>query len=308
MSDSVHAQIRADLESYLDSNLDLPSDKALCQILADKFDRTTKTVQNILAMVRADQTPETPSEASYRFSVSLSDVHIPFEDKKALASIEEFLVDTQPDDLILNGDFIDAYSISSFPTDPRKPLLQEELDQARAYLERWRKKLPNTKIVYLDGNHDQRAQRIKHANTGLYGLRCLEIPNLLDLSSLDIDYYEYMDPYQIGEMVFVHGNRISKHSAYSAKATITDGGFPNVMIGHVHRMGMYVHTGYEGTRRAYEQGHLCDVDQADYISNPNWATGFGVVYHDSSDQLIDVRLVGITDGRFIFNGKIYGGQ
>lgn len=310
MSDSVHAQIRADLEAYLDSNLDLPSDKALCQIIADKHDRTTKTVQNILAMVRSEyeDSPEIPSEALCETAVVISDLHYPFHLEPALTNVYKLVEDLQPDTLVLNGDILDCYAISSFESDPRKPLLADEINGAKAIIQKLRNLAPNAKMHFIEGNHEDRLGRLVSNNPGLYGLEVLTWPRLLGLPEMEIKYTGYKDHIIIhNDICITHGHRVSKHSGYSAKAHLLDYGYTNVLHGHTHRMGNYNLTGVSGTRRAYEIGGLYDRSQADYVVNPNWQNGFAVIRSIRGHHQVDLIEIHPDNGTFIFGNRVYGG-
>ena len=44
----------------------------------------------------------------------ISDIHIPFQDEDAVAVMQTFAKDYKPDNLYINGDMLDFYSLSSF--------------------------------------------------------------------------------------------------------------------------------------------------------------------------------------------------
>ena len=46
--------------------------------------------------------------------VCVNDLHIPFHNYNALTSVFDFIVDFQPNELILNGDIMDFYALSNF--------------------------------------------------------------------------------------------------------------------------------------------------------------------------------------------------
>lgn len=310
--------IRQELIDYLNSDFEYTTDTEFCKVVAERHGKALQTVRNLLSELRkyrellhddSSANDVDDAEETHR-TVVINDVHIPFHDAKAVSALEKFFREEQVDALVINGDLLDCYSISDFETDPRKPLLADEIKEARRILHRWRSFLLNADIYLTEGNHEQRLERLVKRNSGLQGLEEITMPKLLKLDELGIEHRRYMEPLTIGEMTYVHGNRISKHSSYTAKRVLLDGGFKNVCVGHVHRLGCYYHTGHGGQRRAFETGHLCDVSQAGYVTGtPNWQQGFGVIEHTPGlEKLLSVSLVEVNRGRFTFGGRIFSGD
>lgn len=241
--------------------------------------------------------------------VVFNDVHIPFHNEAACRNVLRFCKDIQPDNIVINGDLLDCYSVSSFPKEPGKPNLQEELDIGAEFLNELRSNCPTSEIDYLEGNHEERLKRLVRQQHSLYGLRALTIPSLLFLDDLDITYHSYKHPLDFNGKILsiVHGHKVSKHSAYSAKAHLIDNGYMNVIIGHTHRMGFYYHSGHIGRRRGYENGGLFDKSKLEYVVEPNWQNGFCVVYLREDDpefvQIVPIEMS--DDGSFIWKGQIY---
>lgn len=235
----------------------------------------------------------------------LSDIHIPFHHERAIGNVLDMMDDFEWKNIVLNGDTMDCYSISSFPKRPNMPSLYDECVATERLLDDIEHAAPEARYHWLDGNHEERIYRMLKDNPGLYDLPALKLKQLLHLPTRGWTYDEYMKPRNFGEFTVVHGNKVSKHSSYSAKATLLDGGFTNVCIGHTHRQGMYKHSGVYGTRRAWELGGLWDKDKAKYLVNPNWQGGFGVAYMKGK-EFIDLTVVEVNqDGRFIFEGVYY---
>jgi predicted phosphodiesterase len=249
----------------------------------------------------------TPDSGLYKIVIA-NDFHIPFHNPQAVDNWLEFCEDLQPEYIVINGDFLDCFSISSFPKLPGKPLLQDELDMGIEILDELRGKCPDAEIWYLQGNHEERLARLVKDNDGLFRLRAMQLENLLELDRNDIHYREYMNALEIGDLSVVHGNIARKHSAYSAKGTVQDFGYNNVVVGHTHRMGWYMHDGANGRRRGLENGGLFSKEQADYMDGPaNWQNGFCTVYQDEEKDFLQIHPVEMDeDGSFVWSDKMYG--
>lgn len=239
--------------------------------------------------------------------VVLNDVHVPFHNKNGVEAVLKFCRDQQPDAIVINGDFLDCYSISSFAQAPGMPKLQEEVDQGLEILEKMRRYCPLAEITYTEGNHEERLKRLVKERHGLYGLRAMELGALLDFDRLGISYLDYGKIKWFGDLAIYHGQYVSGNAAYSAKRELENGGFRYCITGHVHRMGLYHRKGYTGNRIALENGGLFDINQCDYMKNPNWMNGFCIVYQDESRDFTQINPIPMAyDGSFVWHNRWYG--
>lgn len=180
-----------------------------------------------------------------------------------------------------------CYTLSRFDKNPaRKHTFQNELDEARTFLEALREACPKADIRYSEGNHEQRHTRRLWGPCREYAdLRGLSIPTLLglddsnkELPSLRIAYHKTGNPYRIGSMWYMHGEVIRKHGGSTARTT-SDRISGSVIVGHSHRMGWVPTASWAGCRDAYEIGHLSDYRKLDYVSGlPQWQSGWAVAY------------------------------
>lgn len=259
----------------------------------------------------------TPEEAAYRKAAQLppnlksivvfNDVHVPFHNVNGMNAVLEFCRDTQPDAIVINGDFLDCFSISDFPKNPGMPLLQEEIDQGLEILENLRRSCPLAKITFNEGNHEERLRRMIKTKHGLFGLKAMRLENLLEFDRLQIEYLKYGVIKWFGDLAIYHGQYVSGHAAYSARRELERGGFRYCITGHVHRMGLYHHKGYTGNKVALENGGLFDINQCDYLLNPNWMNGFSIVYQNEEEDFTQINPIPMSyDGTFVWINKWYG--
>lgn len=246
-------------------------------------------------------------------TIITSDWHIPFHNKPLIENWLQYVQDTQPDNLVFNGDLLDCLTISSFQRPPGVPQLQDEIDACIVELDKVEAVAPDANKFWLDGNHEQRFERLVMREPGLYGLEALNVSALLGLHRRGIKYLPYMKPLDIkaGDnekfwLTCVHGNRVSKHAGYAAKNQLVDGGYWNLAVGHTHRLGWFNHTGHTGRRRAIEGGGFFDIDQAHYIKGiANWQNGF-IVVRQSHDFIHMTPVECTPEGSFFVDGKHYG--
>jgi UDP-2,3-diacylglucosamine pyrophosphatase LpxH len=82
-------------------------------------------------------------------TVFISDVHIPYEDKKALTLAFDIIKDyklNSNDTIILGGDLLDYYPLSSFNPDLHSSSIDIELFEGQQFLNKLRKIAPKRKL------------------------------------------------------------------------------------------------------------------------------------------------------------------
>lgn len=209
--------------------------------------------------------------------VTISDVHFPFQKEKAINSVKEFVRNHKVDEIILLGDIVDFYDLSSFDKNPNRiNCLQIELDLVKQFLTSLREENPKAKITYIVGNHEDRLRRYIWSHTELHTLSCLDLKSLLGLEELDI---QLLDNYTTYGILFTHGSVVRKFSGYSAKEELTINDCSGIS-GHTHRLGMVWRSTPSRDMVWIENGCLCDKEQCEYMDRlPDWQLGFtyGVV-------------------------------
>ena len=233
--------------------------------------------------------------------VTINDLHIPYHNKEAIKSVFDFLADFQPDKLILAGDILDFYMMSSFDKDPsRKMFIQDEIDIFHDLFKNYKKDVYDSEITFIKGNHEARLERQVWQNPGFYGLKALQLPQLLGLKELDMGYEKYQKT--INGFQFTHGKVVRAHSSYSAKSEYEHRGCSG-MSGHTHRMGSYYKKTEDADHAWFENACLCRRDPEYVEGTPNWQNGFSVTYFE--DNAFEVHPIYIKESKFRFNGKCY---
>ena len=233
----------------------------------------------------------------------ISDIHIPYEDKESVRGVLNFIYKLKPEYLILGGDLMDFYELSRFDKSPeRRGTLQLEIDRCRAYLQEMRKNLPKTKMIFIEGNHENRLKRWLVSNPDVHSLRSLSVSSLLGLEELDI---EYMDEFIYKNFLFKHGNFITR---YTANKELVHEGMSG-LSGHTHKMQVAYQTDRISTKGWWVNGHLCDPNQAHYgPKRKDWQQGFTLVSFEPKGDHFHVEHIFVnTDShKFCYGGKIYG--
>lgn len=224
---------------------------------------------------------------SWQMVVVANDFHVPFHDERALGLLLTFVRKEKPERLILAGDFMDFWEISSFDKTPRAGKeLTAEIRIGRQILRSLRRTLPSARITWIEGNHEFRLRKylIKNARE-LYNLPGLSVPELFGLDGLAIEFVpcqegasRFIDTFtRVGKLRVGHFAKVSKHGGYAAKALVEDKGV-SLLQGHTHRFGAHARTMADGQiLLGIENLSMCSPMQS-YVSRPNWQAGFSVIY------------------------------
>lgn len=206
--------------------------------------------------------------------VVTSDEHSPFHDPLAIKLANKIIQWWDPNIVLLNGDQLDCYDLSTFSKDPELTKgFQREIDI-------WHKEIlipqknaaPNAKFYKIDGNHEERYNRYISKLGGLTELRSVRLENALELSRFDIGHAP--DGMILNDSLFVsHGEVAKKWSGSSGLQVLEDTRYRyNVIIGHTHRAGRAPVRVGDSMIIAQENPCLCSLEPG-YINTPDWMQG-----------------------------------
>lgn len=233
----------------------------------------------------------------------LSDIHFPFQDQGCLDQIFELIKRESFDRIVLNGDLLDFYDISRFTSKQHVPI-ETELDAAKAFLAQLRS-IFDGHIDYTVGNHEERLELYLRTDaTKLAGLKCLEIPELLNLAEYGVEFHQKDGFLLRPNFLVYHGVIVRKHSGWSAKGELEKHGISGIS-GHTHRLESFHMTDRAGTRAWFEQGCLCTLDAEYIVGVPNWQQGFAIGEFSRNSDWFQIERVPFSGGRLRYRGVDY---
>lgn len=230
----------------------------------------------------------------------ISDVHLPFHDLRVIdgtyhgsyLTAIETLRDANINTLVLNGDILDMYNVSSHERVESHRNFMWELDVARKMLAHLRRFFgDNTRIVFREGNHEERFERYiaKHADQ-LKGV--FPIDELLKLGEYGIEWVSRRAKMTAGKLWIDHGHEWFGAAGVMPARNYRMKALDNIMVGHVHRTSQDLfRKPLDGSFIAgWSLGCLCDLNPH-YAARNNWNHGFA---------LVDLA----NDGTFTVHNKI----
>ena len=228
----------------------------------------------------------------------LSDIQIPYQDRRVLAGVVDFIKWLKPYGIILNGDIVDMEPFSTFDKDPRAHRIQKEIDEAIKLMQDLRESGAK-ELYWLGGNHEDRLRRYIWRCAAALPVDAVDFPTMFKIAENGFVWKPYGRKVRLGKLIVTHGDIVRAHSAYSAKAMFEKYG-SSVLFGHTHRKGAYWRTDDNGDHISCESGCLCKRDMS-YTLDPNWQQGFSVV-HVGAGGLFNIQMITILRGKSLFFG------
>lgn len=219
----------------------------------------------------------------------VSDIHIPFNDIQATEQFFVALKREKPDMLVLGGDLVDFFNISThvkgrYPM----PSIDEEIDAAKKFLARLRKTAKHAKIYWLEGNHENRLERYICSNALELGvLSSLTIPEMFDLQKFDIEYVPDTKLLVWNNILFRHGHEMMGQSGVpgnNARKALGIYGM-NYIQGHVHKANVIRDSTFKSTLVGIENPCLCTITPEFMKGAAKWQQGWTVIHIDERERI-----------------------
>lgn len=238
----------------------------------------------------------------------ISDLQVPYQDKRAFSAVATWIADIQPSTVACVGDVLDAPQISRW-TKGRAGEHAGDLAQDRDKAVQALADLRVTDLVR--SNHDDRLENYVSTNApGLAGLPELTIERFMRFDELGVKFHR--KPHEVAPgWLMMHGDegRISQVAGMTALGLARRTG-KSVVCGHTHRAGLTNdHMGYSGrttgSRWALELGCLMDFKMAKYMKAgiTNWSHSVGALVIEGRD--VFPVLIPIKNGKLFWDGHVY---
>lgn len=231
----------------------------------------------------------------------ISDLHIPYHDVKAIKTALQYGLDKDVNCILINGDLLDFALISRHERDWRQRMPHEEFEAARKFLVMLRELFPTAKIVFKEGNHDERWEKWLFVKAPeLFGDPEFKIETRLRLAELKIDIVKDKRLVELGKLTVLHGHEMFGGSGgvNPARATFLKT-LDSVLVGHYHKRSVHDEPTLSGRLISVNSiGCLCGLTPH-YMPINKWSHGFGYVELDVKSGEY------VLHNMKIINGKVY---
>jgi predicted phosphodiesterase len=251
----------------------------------------------------------------------LPDLHIPHHDQGALSCVLHAYQFLKPDEVIVLGDWLDCEQFSSHGVQSMTELrahrfIEDEVDPCRRVLDKLQKN--NNRLVYVEGNHEQRIERWAASWGGRLGPDFYKLMAPRRLLGDDrknfvwVPYADYLSHYEVTPALknstalwAVHG---WSHSKQAAAAHLSKAISVSVVYGHTHRMQVETRRDPATGKilKSWSPGCLSKLQPLYRANNPTeWTHGFSLIYvgknswTDYNISIVNGKCV-LPNGREIF--------
>jgi len=240
----------------------------------------------------------------------ISDLQVPFQDKRAVKNIATFIKKFKPTSVSTVGDEIDLQTISRWSRGTELEFersIGKNRDETCRILEEL-----NVSHIPRSNHTDRLFNTISLRVPGLLGLPEVTLESFLRLDELGITYHE--EPFETAPgWLLMHGDEGSQSgNAGTTALNLAKRTNMSVICGHTHRQGLVPFTqAYTGadakTIYGFETGNLMNYPDAKYIKGgmTNWQHGFGILYVDGK-TVTPMPIPIQNDGSFIADGFVWG--
>lgn len=247
--------------------------------------------------------------------VVVSDLQVPYHNRRAVPALCQFIEDWQPDELLNVGDDTDSPEPSRWNkgmAGEYAGTLQKNLDLTYQVHGLFRQALGTGKRYHvMRSNHGDRVETyVRRYAPALQPLRALRIEALLRYDELDVTYHSAPYEFHPG-WVLAHGDEggLNRTAGGTALGLVRQMG-KSVICGHTHRLGMQHDCRSLNGKVQYlygiEAGHLMDLPKAHYLKTggANWMSGFVTLEIDGRHVYPALHPVQ-ADGSFVAHGRRY---
>ena len=247
-------------------------------------------------------------------SLLLPDLHLGSHDDRALRVALRIAEITEPDEVVILGDWIDGHDFNSHGSSDRREAKQagymSEIDMCNEILD-WLQALPSVKrVVYVEGNHEFRVERFltNQGNKFIRKQGDAFLPReLLSKGRKDFVWVDYNQP---GKAPFIelapgvvacHGLSTAKHAAATHLTKVP--GY-SVIHGHTHRAQTH-YTRCPVTNRllfGHSPGTLAQLQPLWLTGASNWTQGVSILAQRG--QLSSLTHFQIEDGKALIGREL----
>jgi predicted phosphodiesterase len=239
----------------------------------------------------ADGTPQLPESFSLDYqpfgmavtgkTLLISDVHIPFHDRRAVEAAVKHGRDAGVKAVLVNGDALDFHGVSRFDHDGTAITYQQEIEYGRKFFAYLRGQFPRARIVFKEGNHEERLERyILTRAPALFGLAGVNVASLVELENHGVEHVGEQRVIRLGKLSVIHGHEYGRGTnapVNAARWLMLRARRPAIM-GHLHHTSEQRETAIDDTTLAtWSIGCLCGLHPRYARLTARWGHGWAIV-------------------------------
>lgn len=233
--------------------------------------------------------------------LAISDIHVPYHDKRALGAIWKEAKKRKVVGILLNGDIADCHCISRWQTDPRKRDFWGELKVLHQLFASLREDFPRADIVWKWGNHEERYDVYMQVKAPeLLNIPDFQYGSLARTEQHGIRIVNEKRPVKLGKLWTIHGHEYK--GGYNSPVNPARGLYnktkASCLAGHLHQSSSHSEGDIaKHLTTTWTTGCLSEL-HPEYAVINKWNHGAAIV------ELSQDGAYGVTNYRII-DGQIY---
>ena len=228
-----------------------------------------------------------PYQLRARRVLVLSDIHLPYHDKRALELALSTGKEHKVDAVLFNGDLMDFYAVSRWQKDPRRRDFAAEIEMGREFLAEVRREFSGCQIVWKLGNHEERWEAFMYQKAPeIVGVEDFEIQSFMRCKQHKVRVVRDMRPVRINRLNILHGHeyRFSITNPVNPARGIYLRAKTSAMVGHLHQTSEHTESNLNGKiETCWSMGCLCNL-RPSYSPLNKWNHGFAIVDTTGEDD------------------------
>jgi len=207
--------------------------------------------------------------------VVLSDVHLPHHDVATVRAAVRIAKDKNAN-LLLNGDILDCPELSDHERHKDDVKFKTEIEMGRHFFEWIRSQLPKARIIYKEGNHEERLPRYLARNAPAIE-HFVSMPDLLEIEDHGIEWVDNRRIAMLGSLPVLHGHEYKGSGGLKPAKWLYDKTASSALCGHFHRTDTHYKRGLmPDFHGVYTLGCACFLHPY-YFRLNEWNHGFAEV-------------------------------
>jgi predicted phosphodiesterase len=233
----------------------------------------------------------------------ISDIHFPNQDNEAVGLALDYGKKNKINCIVLGGDILDNEPFTNHDAPPpSKYDVVDWFEMVEEFISMLRIKFPKSKIIWLEGNHDNWYKRylMKKAPI-LFDDEYYDLTNRLNLKKYNIEFLPQNVIALAGKLQMTHGQHLVK--GIIAPVNAARGLFlktkSNSIIGHVHQNSFHLERTLKGdTIGCWSVGCLCTLSPLYDPFNTKHSQGFAHIKFEKNGNF-NVQLKEIYQGKIL---------
>ena len=227
------------------------------------------------------------------------DVHVPFHNVRGLSAMIEHALMCGITSILINGDFFDHFSLSSFDKDPDKKDYKKEMQDGRMLLEKFAELFPNTERFFKFGNHDEWYQKyLWRKAPELWGDPDFRLENRIRANENGFTVIKDKRVVMLGKLPVLHGHEINmRGTTVNPARTLYLKVKHSCVCNHLHVSSQHNEKDIDGKHiSTWSVGHM-GTEHPEYAPINSWNLGFAVIDYDK--DFYEVSNYKIINGKVI---------